>query len=90
MGLCYLCEIEPINSYTGYFCLKCEKMKDIMRLYPNVLETLEFCYIRTDKQIDNKKELIIKKPILKKVEFKPIPFDAVLDGIRTRSKVLKE
>ena len=90
MGYCYLCEIEPINSYTGYFCSKCETIKDIMRLYPNVLETLNFCYIRNEKQIENKKELIIKKPILKKVDFKPIPFESVLEGIRTRSKVVKE
>ena len=51
MGLCYLCEVEPIKSYTGYFCSKCETIKDIMRLYPNVLETLNFCYIRNEKQM---------------------------------------
>jgi hypothetical protein len=44
----------------GYFCEKCEKIKNIMKLYDNVLDTLEFVYIRNEVQIDNKKNIIKK------------------------------
>jgi hexokinase len=33
MGLCYLCEKEPIGMvFGGYFCEKCEKIKKIVEL----------------------------------------------------------
>ena len=65
---CYLCT-EPRDSYMGYFCEKCEKIKNIMKLYDNVLETLEFVYIRNDTQVDNKKNIIKKtKQITKKTK----------------------
>lgn len=33
MGLCYLCEREPIGMIFGsYFCEKCEKIKKIIEL----------------------------------------------------------
>ena len=38
------------------FVKKCEKIQDIMKLYDNVLDTLEFVYIRNDTQVDNKKK----------------------------------
>ena len=40
-----------------------------MKLYDNVLETLEFVYIRNDTQVDNKKNIIKKtKQVTKKTK----------------------
>ena len=75
--VCYLCNKEATEFYSDYFCIKCKKIQDIMKLYPDVLETLEFCYIRNEKQVENKKELVIKKKVT---------FAEVLSGIKTRSK----
>ena len=56
---CYLCGGKR-ETYMGYFCEKCEKIQDIMKLYDNVLDTLEFVYIRNDTQVENKKNIIKK------------------------------
>jgi hypothetical protein len=48
-----------------------------MKLYPDVLETLEFCYIRNESQVSNKKDLVIKKKV---------SFADVLIGVKTRSQ----
>jgi len=75
--VCYLCNKDATEFYSDYFCIRCKKIQDIMKLYPNVLETLQFCYIRNEKQVDNKKELVMKKKV---------SFADVLSGVKTRSK----
>lgn len=57
---CYLCG-KSKESYMAYLCNDCQRIQDIMKLYPDVKETLEFVYLRNETQINNKKDIITKK-----------------------------
>jgi len=55
MGNCYLCEKEVRESYLGYFCTKCRRIKHLLNLYNEaVYETLEQVLVRTQPQRDHK------------------------------------
>ena len=52
---CYLCEKEPKESYFGYFCNKCRRIKHLLNLYNEaVYESLEQVLVRTQPQREHK------------------------------------
>jgi len=55
MGNCYLCESEVRETYLGYFCTKCRRIKHLLNLYNEaVYETLEQVLVRTQPQREHK------------------------------------
>jgi hypothetical protein len=53
--VCYLCEKEPRETYFGYLCVKCRRIKHLLNLYENdVYETLEKVLVRDKKQQEHK------------------------------------
>jgi hypothetical protein len=53
--VCYLCEKEPKESYFGYLCTKCRRIKHLLNLYEDdVYETLEKVLVRTQPQQEHK------------------------------------
>jgi len=57
--VCYFCN-GPRESWTGYFCDKCQEMSRITKVYgtENVLDILRTTCIRNKKQINNKIEVV--------------------------------
>tara|TARA_R100001086_G_scaffold203084_2_gene119177 strand:- start:158 stop:418 length:261 start_codon:yes stop_codon:yes gene_type:complete len=51
MGLCYFCEKNDRECYTGYYCNECKKLQRILKLYgDDVYKTNDTVFIRNSKQ----------------------------------------
>ena len=59
---CYFC-LNPRQSWTGYYCEKCQEISRIVKLYgeEEVLDILRTTCIRNKKQINNKIEIVKKE-----------------------------
>jgi len=60
---CYFCEKEPRESYSGYWCQSCRKIKNLGNVYgfPRILEILNKCCIRNPDQLEKKIDTQKKK-----------------------------
>ncbi len=79
MGKCYLCETEQTDSYFGYWCKDCRRIRHLINLYglEKVGEVLERVLVRdTSKQehkirdclkdeIEVRKYNLRNKPVIK-------------------------
>jgi hypothetical protein len=55
--------LKPRESWTGYYCNKCNEISRIVKLYgeAEVLDILRTTCIRNKKQINNKIEIVKKE-----------------------------
>jgi len=53
---CYFCEKESRESYGGYWCENCRKIKNLGNVYgfERVLKIMTKCCIRNEDQLENK------------------------------------
>ena len=84
MGRCYFCEDATAETWMGYFCTDCRKIKNIGNIYgfKEIKDVLEKVCIRNEKQRQFKIDTKLKdsEPVVKETEH-------VRCGILTRSKV---
>tara|TARA_R110002126_G_scaffold155336_2_gene302376 strand:- start:101 stop:409 length:309 start_codon:yes stop_codon:yes gene_type:complete len=70
MGLCYFCEKESRESWSGYWCSQCRKIKNLANVYgyDRVLSILNECCIRNEDQLEkkilNRKNIVINPKII--------------------------
>lgn len=51
MGLCYFCEKNDRECFTGYYCIECKKLQRILKLYgDDVYKNNDTIFIRNSKQ----------------------------------------
>ena len=69
-SICYLCRTEYRESLTGYYCLKCKKIQDLLNIYgPRVHDVLENVLVRAEDKQVNKIKQEINKEIGQKKEY---------------------
>ena len=58
MGYCYFCEKKPCESWGGYWCEDCRKIKNLGNVYgfERILNILTKCCIRDTQQLEGKIE----------------------------------
>ena len=67
---CYFCEKNPKESYLGYYCESCRKIKNILNIYGvnESLQILESVCIRNEDQGNRKINMEKKKIIQNNME----------------------
>jgi len=70
MPNCYFCEKKARESWGGYWCADCRKIKNILNIYgvEESLQILESVCIRNEQQRKNKINLEKKKIVIKNTE----------------------
>ena len=65
---CYLCEENPAETYFGYWCKKCRRIRHLINLYglEKVGEVLDRVLVRDDQRQEHKVRDCIKEVVEEK------------------------
>ena len=63
--VCSYCGINPSEGYFKYYCKPCADLRRMLILHDpkKCVEILQFCLLRNNTQIDNKKKISCRKKI---------------------------